>query len=114
MTMSSDEEGPALPRPSVPGKAKPSGKLTRKEQLALRKVSKPSKKASQKRKRVEGSDQEEEEEEVIKSDDEQNAMDGEFHFDGLGGGFVGERRMQVWVRSKFPANWSFRSELMIF
>lgn len=103
MTMSSDEEGPSVPVQSTSKSVKPTNqKLTRKEQLAASKKNgkatkgvKPSK--ALKRKRVENSESEGDEDSnaMVGSEDEGMAKD--FVFDGLGGGFVGEKRNQVWV-----------------
>lgn len=98
MTMSSEDEAPRPVASTSKAKALTKKMLTRKEQLAAKKGLKASKKGLQKRKRVEESEEEEEEQMVIASDDDQAAMAEDFHFDGLGGGFVGEKRMQVWVR----------------
>lgn len=96
MTLSSDEEGPSPSKASTSASSsrpKPAAKLTRKEQLKARKGAKPTK---QKRKRTEGSSDEGEEEMVQPGSDEET-MSTDFVFDGLGGGFVGEKRQQVWV-----------------
>jgi hypothetical protein len=100
MTMSSDDEAPpqalSAGRTSKTKRAA-SAKLTRKEQLAQRKQSIKGKQSAKDKKRVEGSDAEEEDvvEEPKGSDEE--GMQADFVFDGLGGGFVGDRRQQVWV-----------------
>ena len=99
MTMSSEDEAAQPTASTSKPKALTKKLLSRKEQLAAKKGAKVGKKAVQKRKRVEESEGSEEEQAVIASDDDQAAMDGDFHFDGLGGGFVGEKRMQVWVSS---------------
>ena len=98
MTMSSDEEAPAPATSAKPAAAKAKKtKLSRKEQL---KNAKGLKKL--KRKRVDSASEEEEEDDGgmagPASGDEEQVMAEDFHFDGLGGGFVGERRQQVWVR----------------
>ena len=97
MTMSSEDEAPQPTASTSKPKLLTKKLQTRKEQLAARKGAKASKKGGGKRKRTEESEGSEEEQMVIASDDDQAAMDGDFHFDGLGGGFVGEKRMQVWV-----------------
>ena len=99
MTMSSDDETPAPTTSAKPAAAKAKKtKLSRKEQL---KNAKGLKKL--KRKRVDSASEEEEEDDDRgiagpASGDEEQVMAEDFHFDGLGGGFVGERRQQVWVR----------------
>ena len=98
MTMSSDDDAPpqalSAGRTSKTKRAA-SAKLTRKEQLAQRKQSIKGKQSAKDKKRVEGSDAEEEDvvEEPKGSDEE--GMQADFVFDGLGGGFVGDRRQQV-------------------
>lgn len=100
MTMSSDDEAPApkaAPRPAA-AKGGKKQKLSRKEQL---KQAKGLKKL--KRKRVDSASEEDEDDDGgmagPASGDEEQVMAEDFHFDGLGGGFVGERRLQVWVRT---------------
>jgi hypothetical protein len=97
MTMSSDDE--AAPSTSTLKATKPErkGKLTRKEQLEARKSNKASKAKQNKRKRKEGSsDEDDGKDEMVVDPEDDHAMDNEFTFDGLGGGFVGEKRMSVW------------------
>ena len=99
MTMSSDDERPAKPAPSTSAapakKPKPSStKQSRKQQLEAAKRAK-----KQKRKTVDdASDLEPDSEPPVNSDDEggPGGMTADFHFDGLGGGFVGDRRNNVW------------------
>lgn len=108
MTLSSDDEGPALPSASkakagsskkTAAAAVKGGKLTRKEQLAQKKGAKAQK--NQKRKRFDQvSDEEDDEGDAgmaATGEDETEKMAADFVFDGLGGGFVGDRRNNVWV-----------------
>lgn len=78
------------------------GKLTRKEQLAARKgsLAKGGKAAKQKRKRMDDiSDEEDEKTGANKAGSDEEGMMEDFVFDGLGGGFVGEKKGSVWVSS---------------
>lgn len=103
MTLSSDDEGPATAAPSrssagAASKKKAAAKLSRKEQLAQKKGAKQQKK--QKRKRFDDVSDEEDESEVDAGagSDAGEKMASDFVFDGLGGGFVGDKRNNVWVR----------------
>lgn len=106
MTLSSDDEGPAQAAPSKATssskkKASSTGKLTRKEQLAQKKGAKAQQK--QKRKRFDDVSEDEEESAMgAPGSDEAEKMASDFVFDGLGGGFVGDRRNNVWVSLDLP------------
>ncbi|KAK4705521.1 ATP-dependent RNA helicase DDX27, partial [Phenoliferia sp. Uapishka_3] len=99
MTLSSDDEAPQqkqTPKTAQPKAGAKKQKLSRKEQLKQAKGLK-----KQKRKRVDSASEGEEEEDDggmagPPSGDEEQVMAEDFHFDGLGGGFVGERRQYVW------------------
>lgn len=105
MTISSDEEGPSPSGPSASSsKSGPNkgGKLTRKEQLAARKgsLAKGGKATKQKRKRMDDvSDEEDDKTGANKAGSDEEGMMEDFVFDGLGGGFVGEKKGSVWVCS---------------
>lgn len=99
MTMSSDDEAttpmPSTSKPSLKSTVK-KAKLTRKEQLDAKKANKATKAKQNKRKRKEGSSDEDEGDDQVVEGEEDEGMDGNFLFDGLGGGFVGEKRLSVW------------------
>lgn len=107
MTLSSDDEGPAPAAPSTKAgsskkkAAASSGKLTRKEQLAQKKGKGKAPKKGAKRKAFDQVSEEEDDDEESAmagpGDDEAEKMASDFVFDGLGGGFVGDRRNNVWV-----------------
>lgn len=104
LTIDSDDESSlpvqqaAKPQPKHTKKA-PAPKLSRKDQLKAAKTAK-----KLKRKRVDSASEDDGEDEneaaAAVSGDEEQVMADDFHFDGLGGGFVGERRQQVWVRGE--------------
>ncbi|GAA5907541.1 hypothetical protein JCM6882_004400, partial [Rhodosporidiobolus microsporus] len=120
MTLDSDDDAPNLsPPPSSPPArkstassslaaqqqhhAKGKGKLTKAQQKAAAKAAANKKKANKKGKQQkeassdeEDDDESDDESEQGVSEDELGRMDKGFVFDGLGGGFVGDRRNNVW------------------
>lgn len=101
MTLDSDDDVPQ-PKPTTstnakPAQSAPARKLTRKEQLLARKNQKQPKQKKGKKTVVDHSDEEDEPELQPKAGSDDEGMAQDFVFDGLGGGFVGDRRQQVWV-----------------
>lgn len=101
MTLDSDDEGPTLPQSKVEPRKKSTKKDSAKDKLRAKKTTK---KQKQQLKRVldtelsdSGSSAEEDEATLAEGDGGVGKMDKGFVFDGLGGGFVGDRRNNVWV-----------------
>ncbi|KAM0793768.1 hypothetical protein ACM66B_001186 [Microbotryomycetes sp. NB124-2] len=107
MTMSSDDEQPRAPQPSVATKSKrarqqPSepAQSSKKNRKHSKKDKKAQTKANKRGKRsiddVSDSDDETSDKDEPEMEQDDGAMSKAFVFDGLGGGYVGSRRNDVW------------------
>ncbi|KAM0753401.1 hypothetical protein T439DRAFT_197542 [Meredithblackwellia eburnea MCA 4105] len=115
MTLDSDDEGPqerlttlSNSKPSKPSK-NTNGKLTRKQQqqqqAATAANSTSKSKAAKGKKKLLDNDVDSDDERHNSTRKDDGAIDAQFHFDSLGGGFVASTANLVWVTPFFSINY---------